>query len=504
MREHGKRRLGAVLAAALLLGALSGCQDAPAPSAPSSQQAESGGALPLEAGALYKIVSGLSGRVMEADNFGYIEGSFVQQQNYRGDLNQLWKALPQEDGTYRFENQATGGYMTLKKNSKSNKAPLCVIKGDAENPGQTWRLEATGNEYGEYRLRSAVSDKPAELEDGKKAAGTRIVQNEASAETGQLWRFEKVDDGSRELPRLILVEGSVQHSSTPEIVRYGETYYSYIMAGGIPYKTSKDLRTWEVTGTAFPTSPQLPFAWMEREVPGGSIWAPGVYQIGDRYYLYYCISTGGSQNSAIGVAVNTTLDHTSPDFKWVDKGMVIRSHTGDPYNCIDPNIILDESGQPWLVFGSWWTGVKMRKIDPATGMLASDDTTTYELATRENGIEAPYMIKRGDYYYLFAAFGRMDSDYHYAVGRSKSMFGPFVDKSGKPMLEGGGTAVTESKEGIEIPGHASVFRDNDGQYYLVSEYFREGSASLLLIGTIVWDENGWPVTALTPDLYPAK
>lgn len=457
----------------------------------------------LADGALYTITSGLSLRVMEASYFGMMDGNYLQQMSYKGDLNQVWRAVKAGDGAYIFECMSTNRYMTLRK-PDSNLSPVSVMPRDESNENQLWRLEATNNEYGEYRIVSAASGKPIELENNNKSEKTRIVQNERSEELGQLWRFTMVDDGKKALPKILPVDGAVEHSSTPEIVKYGDTYYAYIMAPGVSIKMSKDLVNWEFVTSAFPTSPALPFGWMEKEIPGGGIWAPGVYRIGDLYYLYYCVSTGGSQNSCIGVAVNTTLDHTSPDFKWVDKGMVIRSNSGDPYNCIDPNIIQDADGQPWLVFGSYWQGIFMRKIDPATGLLAKDDEQPRQVASRisvgSGAIEAPYMIKRGDYYYLFAAFGRMEDNYHMEVGRSASPFGPFVSRKGLAMMDGYGTPVTEGKEGISIPGHASVFLDDDGQYYLVSEYFRDGSPSLLLVGTMLWDEEGWPSTALSPGL----
>jgi arabinan endo-1,5-alpha-L-arabinosidase len=333
--------------------------------------------------------------------------------------------------------------------------------------------------------------------DSKKTTNTvQLVEFENA--DWQLWQFDKVEL-QEDLPYLLPVEGSVFHSSCPEIVKYEDTYYMYIMAPHISIKSSKDLITWDVVDTVFHGGDP---SWFQEEVPGYGIWAPGVYKIKDKYYLYYCLSTMGRQNSAIGVAVNTTLDPNSSDFKWIDLGMVIRSDTGDDYNCIDPNIITDDNGDVWLTFGSYWTGIYQRQINPETGLLLEDNEETYHIAERptsNKAIEAPYLIKRGEYYYLFTAYNPMDNSYQNRVSRSTSVHGPFYDREGKEALNGGGTEVTKSLSELLMPGHASVFLDEDGQYYLVSEYFRKDSPSIMLIGTIVWDKDGWPVTALTPN-----
>ena len=462
---------------------------------------------PLEANALYKIASRHSGRVIESAQFGLLEGAYVQQGSYQGDLNQVWKAILWEDGTYGFENMSTNRMLSLKKESTGADIPLCVnTKSDSDL--QKFKLGKT-DEENVYKLIVNHSGLAAALEKESKSEGAKIVQEADRESPAQLWTFEKLDDGTRELPRLLPVAGDVAHSSTPEIVRFGDMYYAYIMAAGVSIKASKDMIHWETIGSAFPKDPTLPFEWMRKEVPAGSIWAPGVYEIDGVYYLYYCISTGGSQNSAIGVAANTTLDHTSPDFKWVDKGMVMRSTIGDAYNCIDPNIIINDDGQAWMVFGSWWSGIKMRKINNKTGMLDNSDTKTYDLAQRspditKDSIEAPFMIKRGEYYYLASARNPMGGTYHNQIGRSKSIFGPFVDKAGKSLMENGGTVISEPKDEIIDPGHASLFKDTDGQYYFVTEYFFKNQPSQLAISTIVWDDAGWPATALSPQIFPKK
>jgi len=68
---------------------------------------------------------------------------------------------------------------------------------------------------------------------------------------------------------------------------------------------------------------------------------------------------------------------------------VLKSANGDDFNAIDPNVVLDKKGQPWLSYGSFWTGIKMRRIDPATGKLSTSDTKVYSLAARAVPIAGP-------------------------------------------------------------------------------------------------------------------
>ena len=507
-----------LVVAILIIGMLAGCGEKPSPS-PSPNSTPSlpeEGTVKLQDNAIYKIVSALSGRVIQTQNFSKTNGSNLEQDGYRGDTNQLWRAVLQSDGSYCFVSIGMEQrYMTLKKGEKDNNTLICVNIPNENDDSQKWKVYEVNETYN--RIVSVKTGKPIEVQKANKSVGAKIVQNDFSDESNsQYWRIEKVDDGERELPQMFPITGAVEHSSCPEVVKCGDLYYMYIMSPGIAIKTSKDLRNWETLGKVFPVKgSKLPFDWMEERVPGGGIWAPGVYKIGDIYYLYYCVSTSGSQNSFIAVATNTTLDHTSPDFKWVDKGIVISSELGDPYNCIDPNVFIDDNGQAWLLFGSYWSGIQVRKLNNATGKLAADDTTIHNIAgrpgTTTRAIEAPYMIKRGDYYYLFAAMGNLNEDYHCEVARSESMFGPFLDRKNRPMLftgndanQAGGTRVSESKPGLNAPGHASIFLDDDGKYYFITEYLEKGFPSQLAISTIVWDEEGWPQTALTPGLFPVE
>ena len=67
------------------------------------------------------------------------------------------------------------------------------------------------------------------------------------------------------------------------------------------------------------------------------------------------------------------------------RGEVLRSQEGDSWNAIDPNLVLDENGEPWLAWGSFWDGIWMRKIDRSTGQLDASDVTYHHLANRSTG-----------------------------------------------------------------------------------------------------------------------
>jgi hypothetical protein len=108
----------------------------------------------------------------------------------------------------------------------------------------------------------------------------------------------------------------------------------------------------------------------------------------------------------------------------------------------------------WLAFGSFSDRIKMRRIDPETGKLSSADTKLYSLASRrpsQTAIEAPFIVHHENYYYLFVSFDRCcrgkDSTYKIMVGRASEPTGPYMDRDGKPMLEGGGALLMEGNDG---------------------------------------------------------
>ncbi len=289
----------------------------------------------------------------------------------------------------------------------------------------------------------------------------------------------------------------------PSMIRQGGTYYVFstgeeygLNQGNIQIRKSTDLVNWELVGTVFPTIPD----WIGKTIGGTppNLWAPDISSFNEKYYLYYAGSRFGTNNSVIGLATNTTLDPASPDYKWVDEGLVIRSTSSDNWNAIDPNLSFDADNTPWLSFGSFWDGIKMRQIDPRTGKLATADTSLHSLASRGGDpIEAPSIIYRDGSYYLFVSFDfccrGANSTYKIMVGRATSITGPYIDRDGKRMDQGGGTLILESKDRYRGPGGETAFLDN-GIYRLVHHYYDalDNGVPKLQIHDLVWTNDGWP------------
>lgn len=289
----------------------------------------------------------------------------------------------------------------------------------------------------------------------------------------------------------------------PSMFKQGNVYYVFstgeeygLNQGNIQIRKSSDLASWELVGTVFQTTPD----WIGQAIGGTppNLWAPDISFFDGKYHLYYAGSRFGSNSSVIGLATNLTLDPSSPDYRWVDAGVVIQSTPADNWNAIDPNIGFDADGRPWLAFGSFWDGIKMRRIDLSTGKLDSADATLYRLASRGGGpIEAPSIVYRQGFYYLFVSFDLCcrgaDSSYKIMVGRAKQIAGPYADRDGKPMEQGGGTLVLDGRDRRRGPGGQTVFLDGT-TYRMVSHYYDmlDLGISKLQIHDLNWTSDGWP------------
>ncbi|MBN1456524.1 MAG: arabinan endo-1,5-alpha-L-arabinosidase [Sedimentisphaerales bacterium] len=295
-------------------------------------------------------------------------------------------------------------------------------------------------------------------------------------------------------------------SHDPVMIKQGNTYYSFCTGRRTPIRKSTDMHYWQYAGDVWPTSDAL--SWWEQEVPdfadpdenNYNIWAPEIAYFNGKYHLYYSISSWGSNHSCIGLATNTTLDSSNPAYQWVDEGIAIRSYTYNNYNAIDPSLLIDDSGPTttyWLAFGSFWSGIKLKEIDPATGK-PFNTVAPMGIASRGGGaIEAPCLVYRNGYYYLFVSFDACcagtSSTYNVRYGRATDVTGPYLDEDGISMMYGGGTQITWPDDDWKGPGHNDVLLDDDGRYWLLHHAYAVPSGwAGLRIHELFWTPDGWP------------
>ncbi|KAF9874579.1 hypothetical protein CkaCkLH20_07716 [Colletotrichum karsti] len=294
---------------------------------------------------------------------------------------------------------------------------------------------------------------------------------------------------SGQYPNPGVVSGNINVHDPTVVKTPSGTYLMAHTGTNVALKTSTDRTVWRDAGAAFPNGA----SWTTPYTNGDTnLWAPDISYRNGKYFMYYSASTFGSQKSAIFLATSSTGASGS----WTNQGLVIESSSSVDYNAIDPNLIVDAQGNWWLSFGSFWTGIKMISLNSSTGKRSGTNLVSLARRTVADGaIEAPYITRRGNYYYLWVSFDRCcngaASTYRIMVGRSTSVTGPFVDRNGVNMMSGGGTEVMATHGSIYGPGHPSVFTDSDADV-LVYHYYNSNNAALLGINLIRYDSD-WPV-----------
>jgi arabinan endo-1,5-alpha-L-arabinosidase len=266
--------------------------------------------------------------------------------------------------------------------------------------------------------------------------------------------------------------------------------------GAIKVKTSPDGVKWTDAGAIGKGVPK----WAEEALGFKplNVWAPSISRRGGAFSLYYCLSSFGNNTSAIGLMTNTSFDPQKPGEGWQDRGLVLTSGIRDDFNAIDPFRIDTSDGRAYLVFGSFWSGIKLSELNPETGKLLSENAPLVALASRHGGaIEAPSILQHDGKFYLFVSFDQcckgVASTYNIRVGRADRVEGPYRDRDGKEMLEGGGSLMLATTGRFIGPGGQEAVKTSRGDW-LAFHYYDgdDAGAAKLQFSPLYWTADGWP------------
>ncbi|KAF5857842.1 hypothetical protein ETB97_005216 [Aspergillus alliaceus] len=238
-------------------------------------------------------------------------------------------------------------------------------------------------------------------------------------------------------------------------------YFRFSTGNRISYASSPSIEgPWRIMGSMLPGGSSI-------NLPGrNELWAPDVQYVNGKYHVYYSVSTFGSQDSTIGLATSPSMDPNT----WTDHGSTgVSSQPSKPYNAIDANLFTDTDGSKFMVFGSFWQGIFMARMNAASTKVASASSNTAYDPSGTHAVEGAYMYKYGNWYYLFYSVGiccgydknrpARGKEYKIKVCRSSSATGHFIDANGVSCMAGGGTVVLESHDNVYGPGGQGVFMD---------------------------------------------
>lgn len=276
----------------------------------------------------------------------------------------------------------------------------------------------------------------------------------------------------------------------PDVIRADDGYF-YAMGTehdrtacrNVPVMKSPDLVNWEKAGTLFTdeTHPNI-----TDKNPYTGIWAPSINKIGDKYVCYYS-QPGDDFKHAIGVA---TSDR--PEGPYTDHGLLISSQEQGIDISIDA-YLYQEDGRNYLFWGSF-RAISILELT-ADGLAIKDKATQKRVEVAGGQYEASVVLKRDGYYYLICSTGNYakGGTYHIVVGRSKNLYGPYVDKDGQDMMSVHHAMVLEGNRTFTSPGHCSrLITDDNGQdWILYHAYMDEYNYRVLMLDRIDW-VGGWP------------
>jgi len=449
-----------------------------------------------------KIVNASTGQTLTISGQSQTAGTALSAAANDDTPSQRWHVMPMTTGQYNIENMLTHQVMGI-KDAATTSGATAVQWADSGTSDHLWAFYKLSN--GNYAIKNINSG--LYLQSDGAGAITQVAR--ASGAAVQEWTITVTSTLAYPMPLSVSGAGTAVHD--PDMLQDSSgTFWLYGTHNTLASSTDMVNFT-AVSAGVFSTD----FSWWATKnttAAGGrtDIWAPSVMFANGKYYQYYSIpiydtpsKSGTNQGAEAVIALATS---SSPGGPWTDAGEIIAScgttsGCTTTFNAIDPAPYIDAAGNWWLTFGSWEDGTHVLQLDPSTGLRLTSNPTLYNIAKRGGGEEGPfifpYTVGGTLYYYYFAPINvccsGITSTYRIIAGRSLSPTGPFLDRGGLDLANGGGTILLSSHGTIYGPGGQSVL--NVGSQPMLVYHYYDGTANgapKLGLNTLKFDADGWP------------
>lgn len=242
----------------------------------------------------------------------------------------------------------------------------------------------------------------------------------------------------------------------PDGIKFGDTYWMYATVStafgnqtGFDAFSSKDLAEWTVHKDVFSVNDAT---WAT-----GSLWAPCTIERDGKYWFYYTANDPTQNEGNAGVGVGVADSPGGPFLDATDTPLIARPMQGA--NAMDTQVYIDSDGHFYLLWGGTRSLIQPLNDDMISlGTWPDGSSDPIDITPNEGFVEGSFMLKRsGTYYFMWSEGGYGEPDYRAAYAMSESLTGPF---------ERIGLILSKDDVVADGPGHHSVFKDDDGEYYI--------------------------------------
>ncbi|EHQ25307.1 glycoside hydrolase family 43 protein [Mucilaginibacter paludis] len=282
----------------------------------------------------------------------------------------------------------------------------------------------------------------------------------------------------------------------PSIVKVGADYYlvnsTFAYFPGLPLFHSKDLKNWKQVANIIDRDSQMNFIG-DRMTRG--LFAPGISYNKGTFYVT-CTNIDHRGNFVV-TAANPAGPWSNPVWLPEVKG-------------IDPSIFFD-ADKAYIVYNSdapdnkpAYSGhrtIRIYELDIQNLKITGEEKILVnggvDISKKPVWIEGPHILKRNDWYYLYAAEGGTSVNHSEVVFRSKRVDGPYVPYEHNPILTQR-DLPEDRKYPVTSTGHAQFVEGPDNKTYAVflgvrpytGDYYNTGRETF--IAPVEW-KNDWPV-----------
>lgn len=262
----------------------------------------------------------------------------------------------------------------------------------------------------------------------------------------------------------------------------GKTFYmtasSFQCVPGLPILKSTDLVNWELVNYAIDAVPPTDF-YSQAPRHGKGVWAPCIRYHAGEYYIYW-------GDPDFGIFMVKTTD---PEGEWSNP-VLVRPGKG----LIDPTPLWDTDGKAYLANG--WAASRSGFNSVITISEMSADGTRIISRPRivfdgndgvNHTVEGPKLYRRGDYYYIMAPAGGVETGWQLAM-RSRDIYGPYETK----------IVMAQGASDINGPHQGAWVSTAAGEDWFVHFQDREAYGRVIHLNPVTWIED-WPVTGNDTD-----